>query len=124
LASGAYAPLQTQLQQAQGIESLGQSALDIGAQLGGRNANPTGANALYQGGNAAAASMAAANAYNPMATALQGIGQNKDFTNALSGMFGGNPYGGFGSNFNSAAAQNDYMAGVNSGRYTAGGWGE
>jgi hypothetical protein len=89
LASGSYAPFQTQLQQAQGIESLGQSALDIGAQLGGRNANPTGANALYQGGNAAAASMAAANAYNPMATALQGIGQNKDFTNALSGMFGG-----------------------------------
>ena len=89
LASGAYAPLQTQLAQAQGIEALGQGALDIGAQLGGRNANPTGANALYQGGNAAAASMAAANAYNPMATALQGIGQNKDFTNALSGMFGG-----------------------------------
>jgi hypothetical protein len=87
LASGSYAPFQTQLQQAQGIESLGQSALDIGAQLGGRQANPTGAQALFQGGNAAAASMAAANAYNPMATALQGIGSNQQFTNALSGMF-------------------------------------
>jgi hypothetical protein len=87
LASGSYAPFQTQLQQAQGIEGLGQGALDIGAQLGGRQANPTGAQALMQGGIAAAGSMAAANAYNPLATALQGIGQNKDFTNALSGMF-------------------------------------
>jgi hypothetical protein len=88
LASGSYAPFQTQLQQAQGIEALGQSPLDIGAQLGGRNANPTGAQALFQGGNAAAASMAAANAYNPAATALSGLGQNQQFTNALAGMFG------------------------------------
>jgi hypothetical protein len=91
LASGSYAPFQTQLQQAQGIEALGQSPLDIGAQLGGRNANPTGAQALFQGGNAAAASNAAANAYNPMASALTGLGQNQQFTNALAGMFNTQP---------------------------------
>jgi len=87
LASGAYAPLQTQLQQAQGIESLGQSALDIGAQLGGRNANPTGAQALFQGGNAAAASMQAANAYNPVATALQGFANTPGMGQAFTNMF-------------------------------------
>jgi hypothetical protein len=88
LASGAYAPLQTQLAQAQGIEALGQSALDIGAQLGGRVANPTGAQALMQGGSAAANAMQAANAYNPMATALQGFANTPGMGQALSGLFG------------------------------------
>jgi hypothetical protein len=83
LASGSYAPLQTQLQQAQGVEALGQATLDMGAQLGGRSANAAGANALYQGGMAAAASNASANAYNPFATALQGLGSNQNF----AGMF-------------------------------------
>jgi len=87
LATGAYSPLNAALQQAQGIEALGQGALDIGAQLGGRQANPTGAQALFQGGSNAAQALQAANAYNPMATALQGLGQNKQFTNALAGMF-------------------------------------
>ena len=87
LASGSYAPLQTQLQQAQGVEALGQSTLDMGAQLGGRTANAAGANALMQGGMAAAGSMASANSYNPMASALQGLGSNQAFGQALSGMF-------------------------------------
>jgi hypothetical protein len=84
LASGSYAPFQTQLQQPQGIEGLGKNALDIGSALGG--GNTASAQMLFDGGTAAAAAMKSANAYNPMATALQGIGQNKDFTNALSGM--------------------------------------
>jgi hypothetical protein len=71
-------------------EALGQGTLDIGAQLGGRNANTAGANALYQGGMASAGSMAAANAYNPMASALQGLGSNQQFSQALSGMLRGN----------------------------------
>jgi hypothetical protein len=83
LASGSYAPLNTQLAQAQGVEALGQGTLDMGAQLGGRSANPTGAQALMQGGMAAAASNASANAYNPFATALQGLGGNQN----LAGMF-------------------------------------
>ena len=43
LQSAAYSPLQTQLGLGQSIESLGQSPLDIGAQLGGRSAT-AGAN--------------------------------------------------------------------------------
>ena len=87
LASGSYAPLQTQLQQAQGIESLGRNALDIGSALGG--GNTASAQALLSGGNAAAASMQAANAYNPVATALQGFANTPGMGQALSGMFGG-----------------------------------
>jgi hypothetical protein len=41
------------------------------------------------GGNAAAASMQAANAYNPVATALQGFANTPGMGQALSGMFGG-----------------------------------
>jgi hypothetical protein len=85
LASGAYAPLQTQLQQAQGIESLGRNALDIGSALGG--GNTASAQALLSGGNAAAASMQAANAYNPWASALQGFANTPGMGQAWSGMF-------------------------------------
>jgi hypothetical protein len=42
-----------------------------------------------QGGTAAAQSMAAANAYNPFATALTGLSQNKQFTSDLAKMFSG-----------------------------------
>ena len=56
----------------------------MGSNLGRNIANPTGANALYQGGNAAAQSNYAANAYNPFASALTGFSQNPAFGN----MFG------------------------------------
>jgi hypothetical protein len=71
------------------LETLGQAPLDIGAQLGGRTANPTGAQALLQGGMGAAQSQFAANAYNPFATALTGLSQNKQFTSGLANQFGG-----------------------------------
>ncbi len=87
--AAALGPYQAYLQGASGLETLGQAPLDIGAQLGGRMANPTGANALFQGGNAAAQSQFAANAYNPFATALTGLSQNPQFTNALANQFGG-----------------------------------
>jgi hypothetical protein len=89
LASGSYAPLQTQLQQAQGVEGLGQSTLDLGAQLGGRNANTEGAGALLRGGLAAAGSMQTANSFNPMANALQGFASTPGMGQALQGMFSG-----------------------------------
>lgn len=94
IASGAYKPLTTQLGTGQSIEALGQSALDIGAQLGGRSANPSGASALMQGGLAAAQTRAGASAYNPWATALTSLGQNKDFGNWAGGLFRptNNPY--------------------------------
>ncbi len=66
----ALAPYEAYLRGATGLETLGQAPLDIGAQLGGRMANPAGAQALLQGGMGAAQSQFAANAYNPFATAL------------------------------------------------------
>ena len=79
--AAALGPYQAYLQGAAGLETLGQAPLDIGAQLGGRMANPTGAQALFQGGNAAAQSQFAANAYNPFATALTGLSQNPALRN-------------------------------------------
>jgi hypothetical protein len=71
------------------LEAQGQNALELGSALGGRIANPTGANALYQGGLASAQSMGAANAYNPFATALVGASNNPAFQRGIQGMFGG-----------------------------------
>jgi hypothetical protein len=69
---GALSPFTTYLGGAGTIESLGQQPLDIGAQLGGRNINQSGAQALLQGGIGAAQSMQQANAYSPFGTALMG----------------------------------------------------
>jgi hypothetical protein len=87
--AAALGPYQAYLQGASGLETLGQAPLDIGAQLGGRMANPTGAQALLQGGMGAAQSQFAANAYNPFATALTGLSQNRQFTSGLANQFGG-----------------------------------
>ena len=54
------------------LESLGQQPLEIGASLGGRNVNTTGAQALFSGGMGAAQTMQQANAYSPFGTALMG----------------------------------------------------
>ena len=126
LASGSYAPLSTQLQQAQGIEGLGQQTLELGANLGGRAVNTTGAQALMQGGNAAAQTLGSVAGYSPVGSALTGLSQNPAFTNALNSYFNQpqTQYGNFGSGFNSAAAQQDYNRGLMSGQYTAGGFGE
>jgi hypothetical protein len=95
VATGGYSPMAQQLAQAQGIEALGQTSLDLGAQLGGRAANATGANALLQGGVAAANALAQANSVSPMGDFLSGLSRNQQFTsganNWLSGMM--NPSG-------------------------------
>lgn len=92
---GALAPYQAYLGGATGLEQLGQQPLELGSALGGRIANPGGAQALYGGGMAAANSMYGANAYNPFASALSGFGQNKDLTSGLAKLFNpsGTPYG-------------------------------
>jgi hypothetical protein len=103
---GALAPYQAYLGGMTGLEALGQQPLELGSALGGRIANPTGANALYGGGMAAANSMAAANAYNPFATALTGAARNPAFTAGLGNLFGGrSATSGFGAG--------GYGAGVN-----------
>jgi hypothetical protein len=91
IASGGYAPLNTQLQQAQGIEGLGQQTLDLGAQLGGRAANATGANALFQGGNAAAQAIGSVAGYNPVGESLMLAANNKALMGGLSNAFN-SPY--------------------------------
>jgi hypothetical protein len=95
---GALAPYQAYLGGAQGLEALGQQPLELGSALGGRIANPTGANALMQGGMAAAQSMYGANAYNPFATALTSFAANPAAARGLRGMFGNtynySPFGG------------------------------
>jgi len=74
LTTAGYGPLQTQLGIASSIENLGAGALDIGAQLGGRQAQ-AGANVgntLLQGGIGAARTMQAGNAYSPAGAAISG----------------------------------------------------
>jgi hypothetical protein len=86
------APYQAYLGGAQGLEALGQQPLELGSALGGRIANPTGANALYGGGMAAAKSMYDADAYNPFASVLTSFAANPAATRVLGGMFGGGGY--------------------------------
>jgi len=90
---GSLAPFQAYLGAAGDIEALGQQPLDIGAQLGGRQASPAGAQALLSGGQRAADIQMQAAMLNPTASFLQGIGTNQDLTAALGrelrGLFSG-----------------------------------
>lgn len=94
VAQAGYSPLQTQLGLGQTIEQLGQSPLDIGAQLGGRSATAgaTAGQALLQGGLGAARTTQAANQFSPTGSFLTGLAGNQQFTsgvgNWLSGMGG------------------------------------
>jgi len=87
--TAALAPYQAYLQGATGLEALGQQPLEMGSALGGRIANPTGSQALLQGGTAAAGIQARADAYNPFATALVGASQNPALMQGAARMFGG-----------------------------------
>lgn len=80
----ALAPYQAYLGGAAGLEAQGQQPLELGSALGGRIANPTGANALFQGGMAAAQTAAQANAYNPFASALTGFARSPMLQQAVS----------------------------------------
>ena len=84
---GALSPFQAYLSGVQGIEGLGQSPLDIGSQLGGRSA-AAGANVgsfLQRGGMGAAETARYGNQYDPLASSLQALGQNRQFGQALAG---------------------------------------
>jgi len=75
---GALSPFQTSLGLGGTIEQMGQTPLDISAQLAGRTAT-AGANvgqSLLSGGINAARTSQAGNAYNPLANVLQGVGTN------------------------------------------------
>tara|TARA_R110000868_G_C10800909_1_gene757075 strand:+ start:50 stop:1099 length:1050 start_codon:yes stop_codon:yes gene_type:complete len=82
---GALSPFQTSLGTSSTIEQLGQSPLDIGAQLGGRSAT-AGANVgnyLMQGGTNAARTMQGANAFSPIGTALINASTNQQLQQGL-----------------------------------------
>ena len=90
LTSAGYDPYKTMFGLGQSLESAGQGALDIGSRLGGQAAQ-AGANVgqtLFRGGMGAAETMQQANAYNPYATALTGLGQDKQFADAIAKRFG------------------------------------
>lgn len=122
LASGGYTPLNTQLQQAQGIEGLGMKTLELGSELGGRAVNTTGANALFQGGVGAAETLGRVQGYNPVGESLMLAGQNRALTQGLANLVNRpqTPYGNYGSGFNSQQAQQDYNRGLMSGQYSYG----
>ena len=83
---GALSPFQTSLGLGGTIEQMGQQGLQIGSELGGRTAN-AGANvgqSLLRGGLSAAQTSQAANAYNPLANVLQGVGTNPYLGQAIT----------------------------------------
>ena len=80
----ALAPYKAYLSGVGSLEAQGQNALELGSALGGRIANPTGANALLQGGLDSAQSRFRSDAYNPFATALVGASNNPAFGRAVS----------------------------------------
>jgi hypothetical protein len=86
LASSGYNPLKTQFGLAQSLESAGQGALDLGAQVGGRaaQAGANVGNTLMTGSTNAANAMAAANSYSPFGALLSGAGSNKQLMEGLS----------------------------------------
>jgi hypothetical protein len=114
-ATAGYSPIQTQIGLASNLEQLGQSPLDIGAQLGGRSAT-AGANVgntLLQGGTNAARTMQGGTGYSALGSTLQGLGSNSRFTNSVAGLFGGGDARGYmPSNFGTGNAfgNQDYGA--------------
>jgi hypothetical protein len=91
LASGGYAPLQTQIGLAQTLEQLGQAPLDIGAALGGRvtAANTAAGNALAQGLLGSAQTMQRVNQYSPVGAALSGLAGNQQLTSGIGNWLSG-----------------------------------
>jgi hypothetical protein len=103
---GALSPYQAYLQGATGLESLGQQPLDLGINIGTKGMSPSAANAMYGGGMAGAGSNAAANAYNPFATALAQGSQNPQLVNAAKNLFGSGRSPGFTDYINTGNSSN------------------
>lgn len=96
--TGALSPFSAYLGSAQDIESLGQQPLSLGASLGG--GNTASAQALLSGGQRASQTMLPANMLNPTAAFLSNMGQDRQFTDALSKQIsrlfgGGTPAGSY-----------------------------
>lgn len=87
---GALRPFEAYFGQEKALEGVGQQPLDIGMNIGAKGMSPSAANALFAGGTNAAGTMASANSYNPLASALISGSQNPQLMNAMSSFgFGG-----------------------------------
>lgn len=103
---GALRPFEAYLGQEKAIEGLGQNALDLGINLGAKGQSNAAAQAMLTGGTNAANTMAGANAYNPLATALISGAQNPQLMSAFGNLFssgGGVPSGAAGYNISPSA---------------------
>jgi hypothetical protein len=78
LLSSAYSPFQTALGLQGTVENLGQNALTLGSELGGRalTGSQTAAQALMTGGTNAANTLFKANSLSPMASAMSGFARS------------------------------------------------
>jgi hypothetical protein len=92
---GALSPFNSYFGGVSTLENLGQQPLDLGAQLGGRNANAMGAQALLTGGTNAARTMQGPNSYSLLGDVLQGAGDSPYIQRGVKSLFGGSydPYG-------------------------------
>ena len=86
---GALRPFEAYFGQEKAIEGVGQQPLDIGMNIGAKGMSPSAANALFAGGTNAANTMAQANAYNPLATALMSGAQNPQLISAFGNLLSG-----------------------------------
>ena len=93
--AAALSPYEAYLGQARQLEALGQQPLQLGIDIGAKGQSTAGANALLMGGNAAAATQARADAFNPFATALTMGSQNPALASGLGNLFGGGARAGF-----------------------------
>jgi hypothetical protein len=84
---GAYDPYKAAMAGVTQLEELGQQPFQLGMNIGSKNANPTGAEALFKGGTAAAQASVPANQYNPFASVLTGAGGSAAFADYLSKIF-------------------------------------
>jgi hypothetical protein len=84
---GALGPYSAYLGGAQALEAMGQQPLDVGINIGAKGMSPSAAAAQLSGLTGAARTQAAADAYNPFATALQGFAQNRDLRSGVEKLF-------------------------------------
>ena len=88
---GALSPFTTYLGGVSSLESLGMQPFELGVNLGGRNVNTTGAQALLMGGLGSARTLQEANAYSPWGSALTGMSKSPEFQSAVGGLFRSSP---------------------------------
>lgn len=111
LQTKAFSPFQTGFGLTQALETAGQQPLEMGANLGGRNVNTAGANAILQSGLSAANTRLAGSLVGPtaMANTLSKIDYGNLFNKLMGGGGGSTTFGGWSDPY-SASAGVDFTA--------------